>query len=210
MKIKVAYKILLILMLIPLLFVQMGCNRNTNLKRNGEYWILTEKNKLCSFSFEYSDYYRRAGPDYVFDFNPPFMYITLLSSKQLTTVIIPSGKDAITTATAEYVPAAIEITVAKAVDSVNTASNAKEEIESTLEDWGKWEDYELIARYPLKVAGIEGEFVEYFAANEHKCAVYFDYNGLIWSIEAKSRGDYDCTKIKADFDHILQTFKILE
>jgi hypothetical protein len=210
MKVSIIFKIALILALITVIFVIIGCNRNTRIERNGEYLILTEKNQLCSFSFEYNDRYTRVGPRYVFDFSPQFMYVTLLSSKALTNVIIPVGKDKITTAVAEYVPASIEIRVSGLSESIYAAKNSKEKLEAALEDWSKWKDYQLMERYPMNVSGKEEEFIEYFAANEHKCAVYIDHNGRIWSVELSSKGNYDYSNVKADFDHILQTFKILD
>jgi hypothetical protein len=39
--------------------------------------------------------------------------------------------------------------------------------------------------------------------------VFFDYNGLVWSI--KARGNQEIREeLKADFDHIVETFKILD
>jgi len=208
--------VIILILLLASLMILPDCNSS----RDG-YRTLVEKNKLCSFSFEYSDYYTRAGPYYELDFRVPFMYVTLLAPKASVNLIVPSGSDTVKTAATDYVPASITIDVSKAVDSVNTARNAKERLESILEDESKWENYQLIARYPMIVAGIQGEFVEYLVdwfapipakeglKLEHRCAVYFDHNGLIFSIEAMSRGDYDYTKVKTDFEHILQTFKIL-
>lgn len=199
-----------ILMLIALSFVTIGCNGKTTVSGDGDYLMQVERNKFCNFSFEYNKSYDRAGPHYVLDFKPPFMYITLLAPREFTEVVVPSGKDAVTTATAEYVPGSIEITVVKAMESVNTSNSAQEKIEAVLEDWSKWKGYALIARYPLEVAGIEGEFVEYSIGLEHKCAVYFDHNGLIWSVELNSKDSSNYSSAKADFDHVLQTFKILD
>jgi len=38
--------------------------------------------------------------------------------------------------------------------------------------------------------------------------VYFDYNGLIWRIDIRSDST-TAEEDKADFEHVLQTFKIL-
>jgi len=43
---------------------------------------------------------------------------------------------------------------------------------------------------------------------EYVRAVYFDYNGLLWIIEAKCDKDM-MEQIKTDLNHILKTFKIL-
>ena len=39
--------------------------------------------------------------------------------------------------------------------------------------------------------------------------IYLDYNGLIWRMTAKCDQDM-ADQVKADFDHILQTFKLLD
>ncbi len=210
MKTNICIKICLILVLSIILCVTEGCNRNTTIEKSGELILFVERNELCSFSFEYSSYYTLVGPDYALDFVVPFMYITLLAPKDLTEVIVPINKDEVSKVVAEYVPAAIEITVAEAVDSVNAAGNAKEEIEEVLKDCSKHDNYRFVTGYPLDIAGQNGDFIEYYVRDEHTCAVYFDFDGLIWSIELISRGDYDYSKIKADFDHIVETFKILD
>ena len=38
--------------------------------------------------------------------------------------------------------------------------------------------------------------------------VYFDYTGLIWNIEGEAEMEM-VDQLKADFDHILESFKIL-
>ncbi len=194
-------------MLVVLACIQIGCSRNTLLTGNGEYKILTEKNNLCSFSFEYSDYYELAGPRYVFDFDPPFVYLTLLAPKVTTDTI---GGQTLTSAVVEYVPASIQITVTKAMDSVNTAADAEEEIDELLKDAREWASFRLVDRYRLFVAGAQGDLIEYYVRAEHKSGVYFDHAGLIWSIELRSKDDRNYAQSAADFDHIVQTFKILD
>ena len=45
---------------------------------------------------------------------------------------------------------------------------------------------------------------------EYVRAVYFDRGGYIWIIEATAHGSDVIDQMKTDFDHIIQTFKILD
>ena len=44
---------------------------------------------------------------------------------------------------------------------------------------------------------------------KHIQLMFFDSNGLIWELTAKHEADM-AEQAKADFDHVIQTFKILE
>jgi uncharacterized protein YjbK len=44
---------------------------------------------------------------------------------------------------------------------------------------------------------------------KHYRWVYFDYSGFIWQIEIEYEGEI-AEQAKADFEHVIQTFKILE
>ena len=43
---------------------------------------------------------------------------------------------------------------------------------------------------------------------EYRRVVYFDYDGLIWNIEAMSRMEMN-HRVMNDFEHLLETFQIL-
>ena len=82
----------------------------------------------------------------------------------------------------------------------------------------------LLERSTLTVAGIPAELIVYSYGYDYvrdspsdpwvlllriAREVYFDYNGLIWNIVIES--DEDRAEVaKADFEHLLETFQILE
>lgn len=85
-------------------------------------------------------------------------------------------------------------------------------------------DFKLLKRSPAVVAGIPGEQIIYshlaylnfddadpskaFLTTLVKREIFFDYNGLIWNIRISS-GLEKSDEVGADFEHILQTFKLL-
>jgi hypothetical protein len=44
---------------------------------------------------------------------------------------------------------------------------------------------------------------------EYSREVYFDYNGMVWSINATSNEDIR-DQVIAEFNHIIETFRILD
>ncbi len=77
----------------------------------------------------------------------------------------------------------------------------------------------LMERNPIAINGIRGEMIvwtckwypDYYRGNKWDASireVYFDYDGVIWYIEFDSHMDR-AEQSKADFEHVLQTFKIL-
>ena len=99
--------------------------------------------------------------------------------------------------------------------------SAADEIESVLEDEAKWANFQLLERSPITVSGVEGELVVYLVDKlmpipvedgknlEYVRAVYFDYNDLTWEIVAKCNQEI-MEQVIADFEHIVETFKILD
>jgi len=78
-----------------------------------------------------------------------------------------------------------------------------------------------LERYPVSVSGVEGELIAYVVdwflpvpgddgpLLKYVRAVYFDHNGLVWWIEAECELEM-VDQVKADFEHILETFQILD
>jgi hypothetical protein len=66
---------------------------------------------------------------------------------------------------------------------------------------------------PITVAGISGELVVYLDSRMPNTPsvreVFFVFDGLLWNIGIYS-DESEADQAKVDFDHILQTFKILE
>ena len=90
-----------------------------------------------------------------------------------------------------------------------------------MEDEAKWANFELLERAPLTVAGIEGEMVAYLVDKlmpipredgqrlAYCRVVFFEHDGLIWEIEAECHQEI-MDEVRADFEHIVETFTILE
>ena len=200
----------------------VGCNASQG------YKTATIKNKMTSFSFEYPARLTRDGPDY-------FTHVitsgalsvgTTLSlssrSKPMPINVPDPGAGKLSTFTTGYRPISIEIHVFDAKPYTSTAQDGKGRLEHSLSQQARWENYQLIERSQIRVSGIEAEFA-YYAVDayfpypkegdlklEYVREVYFDYGGYIWNIEGTAHGTDVLDQIKADFDHIIQTFKILE
>ncbi len=99
--------------------------------------------------------------------------------------------------------------------------SAADRIEKVLEGLPIWENFKLLEHSPVTVSGMEGEIIVYLVDKlmpipvedgknlEYVRAVYFDYDDLTWEITAKCNQEIK-DQVKADFDHIIETFQILE
>ena len=198
-----------------------GCDRGFTETEADGYRTLTVENDLCSFVMEYSAYYERVGPRTDLDYIRPFMYVTLAAPEKRMQLLFPSDKDNLETMTFTYVPATIGVDVYDPSNSPTTSQNAKERIENDIGDNASWDNFELLERIPITVSGVEGELIAYVVdwfipiprgegpLLQYHRAVYFDYNGLIWEIEAECEIEM-VDQVKADFEHILETFRFLD
>jgi hypothetical protein len=102
--------------------------------------------------------------------------------------------------------------------------NAEASLEKSLLRVARLPDYKLLDQSELSVAGVTGQQIVYFYDRGFRGLpgdpvqeplptimrkVYFDHGGLIWSLalrsnQATAEGDW------ADFEHVLETFRILE
>ena len=122
----------------------------------------------------------------------------------------PGGKP--DTVSLEYVPAYIGVA---AYNPAASGLSAAERIERVLYTEARWPDFKLLERSNVIVAGIQAELIAY-QTNQivgppvvYMADVYFDYGGFTWAFDVKADLDLAET-VRADFDHVLQTFKILE
>jgi len=114
----------------------------------------------------------------------------------------------------EYVPASISLGAADASKYPDRSATAR--IEESLRDWGTWPNFKLLERSTATVAGIQAELIAYEvdgwfagAAIEYRVKVSFDHSGLHWDIDASA--DIDMADVvRADFNHVIETFEILE
>jgi hypothetical protein len=186
-----------------------------------DFKSVTIENKLCHYSLEYSSDYNKEIWDN-FDFDVPYTQL-ILNAPEISEVIeVPDPSSGeIITVVGHTSPAAICVVVSDSKKYWGELYSATDDLEELLEDESKWENYQLLERAPLTVSGIEGEMVAYLVDRlmpiprkdgqrlEYHCAVYFDYNGLIWEIEAGCHQEI-MDQVKADFEHIVETFIILD
>ena len=82
-------------------------------------------------------------------------------------------------------------------------------------------DFQLLERSPVTIAGSQGEQVIYSYYGYHTTwespaetgtayDAYFDSGGLIWIVELIADEYTAAERAKADFEHILETFQILD
>jgi hypothetical protein len=182
---------------------------------------VTIENELCHYSLEYPAQYDKEIWDN-FDFKVPYTELALIAPTISEVIEVPDPSSGeITTVTGYTSPAFIHVIVSDSKEYWGESYSATDRLEGVLEDEAKWENYELLERAPLTVAGIEGEMVTYLVDKlmpvpredgqrlEYHRAVYFEYDGLIWVIEAGCNQEI-MEEVRADFEHIVETFTILD
>jgi hypothetical protein len=113
-----------------------------------------------------------------------------------------------------YTPASISINVGNALKV--PFRSAQERIEYVIQSGEKWPNFKLIERRPVTISGIQGEMVFYevdgFMVGPkmlYQADAAFDYNGQAWDFELEADISLADT-VKADFLHVIETFKILD
>jgi hypothetical protein len=191
------------------------------ISRSG-YRTITINNEICHYSIECSRYYKKVGPYIDRTPEPNWISLQLLAptKKERAEIIQPSdGK--IETVIARYIPASITIFTVVADGVPYMVDTSRERLELTLEKEENWRNFKLLERSAVVVSGVEGEMIVYLTDKlgmfnagentknlEYGKVIYFDHNGLIWEMKASCDQNMS-EQVKADFDHIIQTFKIL-
>jgi hypothetical protein len=179
-----------------------GCN-------NSEYRTFTFKRGV-NFTFEYPSHYK---------INSIYSYVEGKSAGGVIFFDKLSSKDSI------Y--GFIDVSIRDASEKFPNAKTAIEQIVLGERDKDTLVvgelDEDILERTTININGISGELLVY----SHKVGLierlpyesskiirinrtlYFDHSGLLWSIIIESDED-KAEQAKADFEHILQTFKILE
>jgi len=180
----------------------------------------TVENELCHFTFEYPSYYKTEGPNTDLDYIRPYTHVYLYAPREPIEIIVPSGDDHVETVKSSYVPATIFIHVFVPVTRDGRTWSAKDYAENDVQGNRNWDYFQVFEHSTRVVSGMECEFVYYQSdwiglfppSDEPKVeyykVIYFDYDGLVWSVEASSRMDKN-HRVMQDFEHILDTFKIL-
>jgi hypothetical protein len=198
------------------ILVMTGCNFS-----NSGFKSVTIENELCHYSLEYPAYYDKDIRDN-FDFDVPYTALTLDAPTISEVIEVPDPSSGeIKTVTGYTSPAVIYVIVSDSKEYWGESYSATDKLEGVLEDEAKWENFELLERASMTVFGIEGEMVAYLVDKlmpipredgqrlEYNRAVYFEYDGLIWLIEAKCNQEI-MDQVRADFEHIVETFTILD
>ena len=191
--------------------VLAACSRSES---PSEYKTLTVRNYIANFSFEYRAYYNDLdGPGIEDSASNRFTYVDILAPKTYETMGNPEpGGDG--TVDMTYVPAYIEISAADAQKYPTRPAAVR--INDSISNWGKWPHFQLLEHSNVTVSGVQAELIAYQVDGffvgpdlEYCTKLSFDYNGLQWDIESEA-GINMSAMIRADFDHVVETFKILE
>lgn len=194
-----------------------GCN----LSKEG-YRTLTVEDKLVSYRLEYPRRYDREGPELNMDTLMPSSFLDFYAPERKQLMKIPgTSSEGLRTVTVSYVPASISFMAYRPKDVLDVSQSAREVLNEHLKDAGRRANYSLLEQSPITMSGIEGGLIAYildwtipFAVKDgpqlkYKRIVALDYGGYIWVIEAMADTDM-VEQVKADFDHIVQTFEILD
>jgi hypothetical protein len=204
-----------------------GCNPKglTIQKLGNGYNSLTIENELVYYSVEYPAFYSvpRWAPEVDYQ-SFPLTYVMFLAPKSHVNIVVPNpGKNKVETVRAEYVPAWIEIGAHDPSSRKDLSQNSTEFLDDLVADMSRHEStkFKLLKRSPVTVSGITGERIIYewdgrvLAPRDEPLRLYrvqkviFDFDGLIWAIEAEARTEDLVDEVNTYFEHVLQTFKIL-
>jgi hypothetical protein len=183
------------------------------------YHTLTVNNKLVSYSFEYSTYYKRYGPSVDSKYVSPYVYLDLTAPRRQMKISIPlSNGQEVKTVKSSYVPASIEINIY--VANKYSSLSAHDALAVWISDISQGEYAASLTHSSITISGIEGDIITYkydwgmlLSTDMPKLKYFrvavFDYGGYIWDFTAWSEEEM-VEQVKADFEHILETFEILE
>ncbi len=197
------------------------------------YATITERNKLCGFSFEYRTYYETEGVDRnLIDYSIPGVAVYFLAPSEPLSMLMPGSSAAPRTVAGSMVPAHIEFRVYDPRGRDGAAGVAPPDdrdssmrLAHDLRSQGTSKNFKLLERTTANVSGIEAQIIYYqvdsyeFAPKgsyprlRYIRAAYWDDGGLIWMLTATSVASSEDALVdqtNADFEHILQTFKILK
>jgi hypothetical protein len=210
------FNYLLAFICVSFMYTFVGCDCSHN-----GYKRITVTNELGSYSFEYPSCYGMDIQDNL-DFDIPYTHLVLLGPmKHEKTEVFDPDTGEVTTVVGERMASVFYVDISNYKIYYGESYSATNRLERVLEGEAKWANYQLLERAPLTVSGIEGEMVAYLVDKlmpipvedgenlEYVCAVYFDYNNFTWKIEAKCNQDM-MDEVRADFDHIVETFTILD
>jgi len=202
--------------LIACIFLFPGCGTPLS---DDDYKTMVVKSDVAGFSFEYRAYYHDIGGPYVVeesDFTFTYVYVLARAKKKTMANPEPGGKG--NPVAMSYVPASINVSASNQLLMQSKYSwTASERIEKSISSWSRWENYKLLERTTVVVAGIEAEMIVYEIDSifsswplEYHIEIAFDREGICWDIEATCRDTDLREMLVQDVEHVISTFEILE
>jgi hypothetical protein len=204
------------IIIITYAYILAGCSCSHDV-----YKKITIENELGSYSLEYPSHYEKNIWDNL-EFKIPYTYLLFEGTvRKETAEVFDPGTGEIKTVVGERGTSEIGVTISNYKVYFGQSYSAADEIEEVLKDMAKWENFQLLERSPITVSGVEGELIVYLVDKLMPVPVedgknlwyirvaYFDYNDLTWEIEMKCNQDIQ-EEVMAYFNHIIETFKILE
>lgn len=196
-----------------LVSLSSACDLNSSGSSEDQFKTMEVNNKIAHFSFEYRTYYSDIDGPWVDDNKyRQITYMDILAPKKNIQAPNPEPEKAGKTVEMKYTPASIGITIGNALN--RQFSPAQERISNALQSWSRWDNYKFIDRKSVMVSGIQGEMATYEVDGLigpkllYQSDVAFDYGGKEWDIHLEA--DVSLTDmVKEDFQHVIDTFKIL-
>jgi len=225
---------LLIVLSILVLISAPGCTKPDTSSKGIEFYeedtgegyiTMTVITDNYSFSFEYSTFYERREPRNTRpEYTLTHTYTFLTAPKAKVDLVLPSGSNKVRTRTVTFIPASIVIDIYDpTLDGRIESYNSTERMNKHLVGEADFDNFRLIERSLITVSGIEAEYAEWEVGwfnlfpktsgeppLEYRWSIYFDHKDMIWWIRGLSSGPEYKDRIKADLDHIVKTFKILD
>jgi hypothetical protein len=198
------------------LLVLGGCDKPApvNDQSDDHFTTVEVKNKIAHFSFEYRTYYHEIeGPYIIDDNNFQFTALTIAASKKTMPGPNPEPGKSGETVDMSYTPAFIKFNVGNALNRPYVF--APDRVENSIRSFGRWPNFLRLERKTVTISGTKAEMgsfqVDGFIAGPkmlYQAEVAFDYNDKKWDISLQA--DIALTEaVKADLEHILNTFKII-
>lgn len=167
-----------------------------------QYFVMDEG--AAQFSFEYNTKYK-------ISYTKTLQDVTKFLELAVVDLIAPLNKK-----TKDYTSMGILVGAGNIL-----ARDAESEMTNNLKKYSTSMGFQLLEQSDITVSGVPAKLIAYKERNilpidrglteppfEVLREVYFDYNGLIWRIDIRSDST-TAEEDKADFEHVLQTFKIL-
>jgi hypothetical protein len=202
MPIKIASHAVLVLIVMLVVMLNLtGCS--------DYYKKMSVTDGIAHFSFEYPSNYK-----------PEFQYLDDAPYERTRVGLFTINEESWVNVHEAGITVAIEKTGKR-------YSNSTDALEAEIKWWTSrgYKDFLLLERSKVIFAGVQSEQIVYsytymhiedVQINMHVVKtptivriIFFDYHEQIWFISVEAHGSY-ANQSKADFDHILQTFKILE